>query len=372
MPNLEYVNIRNNTNLSAIYGIDKLSKLSYLTCYGNISLESVEKLDKAIVQNKDNLKSMNLDVLLFPKAIGYHTVYGTYNQEAMNAIEHINGGVTGSKTVGFAGDKVDDKVHWSEPLNLLEDVTIGMHSMLKLHNTACKILHDNCRDNCSAIDTIAAVERYLAENVTYDDDSLEHDNTKTALTSTGPNGVRVQVSHKHGVNGAYDCLVNKSCVCQGYTRGEQYLLALKGIRTREVSCIACEDKTGFCDSDNQNDRYHRFSIPDAGYHSIVQIKFMGSSYYSDPCWNAGLYQQGNKSMPFTLLTKDEIRKTHTLSAREAGYITAAWEVKRSEVDESLRCNDLFRNTRLSEVNRQRDVLLRDVKGIVRGADGRIY
>ncbi len=367
---LKQLNIHNNTNLETIYGIDKLTELKQLSCYGNISLQNIENLDKAIIQNKDSLEKVNLDVMLFPKAIGYNPFNGSYNQEAMNAIEYINGGITGSKTRAFTGDKVDDKVTWTESLNLQTNVTIGMHSMLKMHNKACQILHDILPRNSSTFDTVVAVERYLAENVIYDDESLNHNHTRTAMTSTRPNGILIKTSHDNGVNGAYDCLIGGSCVCQGYTRGEQYLLGLKGIKTREVACIAGEDNEGYSDSSK-----HRvpgsFSTPKTGFHSIVRIDGC-YSLYSDPCWNACRYQKGDKSMPYTMLTKDEIRKTHTLSSQEANVGNGAWPEKRSRIAESVETNRLFRNSRTSEVSAQRGALQKDVIGIVRDLNGNVY
>ena len=371
LPKLKEININNNTNLETISGIDKLSQLEQLSCYGNISLQHIENLDKAIIQNKDSLKGMNLDVLLFPKAIGYK-VSGTYNQEAMNAIEQINGGITGRSMIGFINDKADDKVTWTEPLNLKDKATIGMHSMLKMHNKACQILHDILPRYRGTLDTVVAVERYLAENVTYDNESLKHGHSKVGETAPGRSGnIWVRLSHENGVNGAYDCLVHNSCVCQGYTRGEQYLLGLKGVKTREVSCIAGEDKTGYSDLDKHKVPGFSFSAPQEGYHSIIRID---SAYnlYSDPCWNAGRYQRGDKSMPYTLRTKEEIRKTHTLSSREAGYNSVASTTLRTQVAESIEHNALFRETRAKDVNTQRAALQQDVRGIVRGADGRAY
>ena len=371
LPKLKEVNINNNTNLETIDGIDNLSKLEQLSCYGNISLQNIQNLDKAIIQNKGHLKGMNLDVLLFPKAIGYE-VNGTYNQEAMNAIEQINGGITGKNMIGFINDKADDKVTWTEPLNLKDKATIGMHSMLKMHNKACQILHDILPRDRGILDTVVAVERYLAENVAYDYESLKHGHSKIGETAPGrPGNVWIRLSHEHGVNGAYDCLVHNSCVCQGYTRGEQYLLGLRGIKTREVSCIAGEDKIGYSDINNHKNPNNTFHLPKDGYHSIIRIDD-AYNLYSDPCWNADCYQRGDKSMPYTLRTKDEISKTHTLSSREAGYNSVASTTLRTEVAESIKHNTLFRKTGANEVNVQRNALQQDVRGIVRGSDGRAY
>ena len=77
-------------------------------------------------------------------------------------------------------------------------------------------------------------------------------------------------------------------------------------------------------------------------------------------------------MPYTLLTKEEIRKDHILSFQESNVANNAHQVKRSQIKESLQYNALFRNSRIKEVNTQRAALQQDVRGIVRGADGRAY
>ena len=350
MPKLHKLNISHNVNLETISGIDDLKELKSLTCVGNHSLQDIKGLDKTIIQNRDNLEEMDFDVLLFPEAIGYRPFNGSYNQEAMNAIEYINGGITGTTSMAFTGDKVDGKVNWSEYLNPEENIKIGTHSMLKMHNQACQILQDILPRNGSTLDTVVAIERYLAENVTYDYESREHDRTKSALTSTGPNGVRVQLSHKNGINGAYDCLVHKSCVCQGYTRGEQYLLALKGIKSHEVHCL-----TGL----------------GYDYHSIIRVDDC-YNLYSDPCWNACRYQQGDKTLPYSLLTKEEISKDHMLSFEERSAGSHQQTISRPKIAESIEYNTLFRNSRTSEVSAQRAILGQNVIGIVRSADGRAY
>lgn len=353
---LKELNINKNTNLETIDGLDKLKKLESLSCYGNISLQNIENLDKAIIQNKDNLIDMNLDVQLFPKAIGYKVSNGSYSQEAMDTIDYVNGTEVGNHNV-----------MWYECLNR-DNIKISTYNMLQMHNKACQILHDILPRNSSTFDAVVAVERYLAEKVTYDDESRLNGRVKSVPMA---DGMRLVTGHKNGINGAYDCLVEHSCVCQGYTRGEQYLLGLRGIKTREVSCYAGKDTLGFSDSKNVNDVYFHPSRPKEGYHSIIRID---DNYYlySDPCWNACHYQAGDKSMPYTLLTKEEIRKDHILSFQESNVANNAHQIKRSRIEESLQYNTLFRNSRTSEVNAQRATLQQDVRGIVRGADGRAY
>jgi len=366
LPKLFDVNISNNASLATIDGIDKLSELFSLACYGNEWLQEIKNLDKAIVQNKDNFSKVKLDVQLFPKAIGYNHLDGTYNQEAFDALEqekHIVKWCEFLRHDNFKGDK---------------NVEIDTYNMCKMHNKACQILHDILPKNSSKFDTIVAVERYLAENVTYDDDTFKSRHTKSVAGKDDKATARV-VQYFDGANSAYCCLVDNNCVCEGYARGEQYLLGLKGIQAKTVNCVGGKDNLRLFDqknADNYIDNFFHFTLS-SNAHSIIRIDdYYG--LYSDPCWNATHYQRGDKSMPYTLLTKEDICKDHTLSSREAGYDKVPSDYKffpqrvKASLEKSIRHNALFKNTQASDVKAQRAALQQDVMGIVRGANGRTY
>lgn len=131
-----------------------------------------------------------------------------------------------------------------------------------------------------------------------------------------------------GANGAYNAFIYGTCVCEGYTRAMQYLLTLKGIKSHNVHCISGEDKLHMS-TDKQDNIYKRYDLPDDGYHSIISIDDI-DYLYDDPCWNAGRYQRGDKTMPWTLLTKEEISKDHTLSFGEKN-INNTLKVPRSAI-----------------------------------------
>ena len=240
-----------------------------------------------------------------------------------------------------------------------------------MHNKACQILNDICPRVNGVKDTVIAVERYLAENVTYDYDSLEHGFAKGVKTEINGHETRLRTGIKYGTNSAFDCIMKQNCICEGYTRGEQYLLELKGIKTSNVGCIAGEDTMGMSDHTKKDDWTTEYKLPKGEFHSIIRIDDY-YDLYSDPCWNACSYQRGNKTLPYTLLTKAEISEDHTLSFEERKVVGHAQSASRSQIAESLRTNTLFRNSRTSEVNVQRCALQQDVRGIVRGADGRAY
>jgi len=147
------------------------------------------------------------------------------------------------------------------------------------------------------------------------------------------------------------------CVCEGYTRAEQYLLKLKGIKSRDVMCIGKKDTINMAEAKNES-KYTTYNLPDDGYHSIICIEDE-NCLYNDPCWNAGLYQKGNKSMPWLLRTKEEISQDHTLSFAERRVSNNHLNVSRNAITESIARNDLFRQSRLSSIQQARSKIERD-------------
>lgn len=351
MPKLGFLDISRNANLKTITGIDKLPELDAITCYGNKSLQEIKGLDKVIANGK--LYCLELDVLLFPQAVGYRRD-GSYNQKAADEMENMVG-----------------TVKWSEALRN-KKITINHHQMLWMHNKACGILADNVPKNAGTMDTVIAVERYLAENVTYDHDSLKYARTKSKEICLNGEKIRMVTGVKNGINGAYDCIMENSCVCEGFTRGEQYLLALKGIKTSNVHCIAGADTIGMADSKKDFSDVSFMYLPRDGYHSIIRIDdYYG--LYSDPCWNASCYRVG-KGMPYSLLTKKEISETHTLSFEERDIANDHLAIERTCIANSLKYNKLFAQTTNSEVSAQRKSFRerRILQGMVLGKNGVPY
>ena len=106
-------------------------------------------------------------------------------------------------------------------------------------------------------------------------------------------GLRMRVGPAGGTNGAYNAIMENTCVCEGYTRAMQYLLKLKGINSHNVDCYAGKDTTHMADSKGEN-KYTTYKLPTDGYHSIICIDDY-YSLYDDPCWNACRYQKGDKA-----------------------------------------------------------------------------
>lgn len=159
---MQDLSIINNPNLEEIDGFDSQTKLKGLTCYGNRSLMQVQGLNQCINQCEE-LMELNLDVLLFPDSIDYNPITGKYNQEAANRIAEIA-----------------NSVKWHEALPALkytaykrDSIQINHYQMLQMHNKCCKILAENVPEHARNRDTILGIETYLAQNVTYDRESLK-------------------------------------------------------------------------------------------------------------------------------------------------------------------------------------------------------
>lgn len=155
---LEILTISHNQHLEEISGMEKLSNLWKLECYGNNRLTSIEGLDAIITQNPE-LGEVNLDVLLFPNAIGYNVKNGEYNSKALSSIQELS-------DIG--------QVSWREGRNGNRAIKINTYQMIQLHNKACKILSENVPESAGSKDIIIGIEDYLSRNVKYDYEGMKN------------------------------------------------------------------------------------------------------------------------------------------------------------------------------------------------------
>jgi len=338
---LDLLSVTHNQHLDEIYGMDKLENLWTLECYGNNRLHSIQNLDRIISRNQE-LSELNLDVLLFPNSIGYNTQTGDYNKQVLSQMQDMQ------------------TVSWMESLNGNRGIKINTNQMIQLHNKSCQILSENIPNSASTKDTIIGIELYLARNVKYDYEGIKNGHTHGTKL---PNGVTLQIGPSTGANGAYNALVRNSCVCEGYTRGMQYLLKLRGIDSHNVDCYGEPDTTYMANGKEEN-RYTTYKMPDsAEYHSIICIDDYGC-LYDDPCWNACYYQQGDRSMPWLLKTKEEISQDHTLSFDEREVSNNHLNERKDTILQSIQSNNLFRqaNTRTASVNDTRNIIKQYIRG----------
>lgn len=322
LKNLNNLVFINNQSLETVSGLKHLSNLNFFDCYGNNELKNIDGLDNLI--SGGQISELNLDALLFPAAVGYSASRGTYNQNAINAIANI------------------PAVKWVERFGASRKISISNNDMIKVHNKACEILNGIVRKISNPVEKIVAIEKYLAENVKYDDDSIKNGSHTHAVN-------KMVVGPSHGANGLYNCLMLNKCVCEGYTRGEQYLLSLCGISSSNVACTAHADIFGFSDSGRQGQTMFT-ELPRNGYHSIVRILTSDGYLYSDPCWNACVYETGRQDLPYSLLTKEEISRDHTLLYGEID-ISNAHNVDRKRINEMYETATRIVNNRTHDNNK---------------------
>lgn len=158
LTNLEDLTISHNQHLEQILGTEHMHNLWTLECFGNNRISSLKGLDKVILQNPE-LAKLNLDVLLFPDAVGYDYRTGEYNKEAFSLIQELS-------QMGEVG--------WSEGLNRNQAIRINTYQMVKLHNKSCQILQDNIPSSANKRDVIVGIEEYLSQNVKYDYESMQN------------------------------------------------------------------------------------------------------------------------------------------------------------------------------------------------------
>lgn len=289
---LQFLSVKRNSRLEEIVGLEHLTELCRLDFYGNELLIKIDNFDKIIMQNKE-LEDLNLDVLLFPDVIGYDIRTGSISEDMIRKLKEMN-------------------VSWHENLTNRKSMKINNYQMMDMHQKACAVLEEYVPKHGDNITTVIGIELYLSENVRYDENSLNHGHSYVRdLDRELPSIVS---GPSYGANGAYNAFIYGTCVCEGYTRAMQYLLRLKGIKSHNVPCISGEDKLHMS-TDKQDDIYKIYDLPDDGYHSIISIDDV-YYLYDDPCWNACRYQKGDKTMPWTFLTKEEISRDHTLSFSE--------------------------------------------------------
>ena len=325
MKNLHFFSAIGNSRLEEISGLEQTTKLWRLDCYGNESMMQMGDLNSIIMQNEE-LTDLNLDVLLFPDAIGFDIRSGEINENTLKKFEDMN-------------------ISWHEILSSGKSIKINNYQMMQMHQKACKALEDYVPKHCENRTAVIGIEQYLAENVEYDYESLTHGHSHT-YDSKADDLPAIVSGPIVGANGAYNAFIYGTCVCEGYTRAMQYLLRLKGIKSHNVHCISGEDKLHMS-TDKQDDIYKIYDLPDDGRHSIISIDDV-YCLYDDPCWNAGRYQKGDKSMPWTLLTKEEISRDHTLSFNENNIDNNTLKVPRSTIQIAMQRIANYRQERIEQ------------------------
>lgn len=275
LQNLEELCLTRNTNLEEIYGLEKLHKLISFEERGNKTLYIINGIQNMI--NNNNLDIFEVDVLHYPEII---------NQS--------------QKLVNLTNCDFSEQISGGQ----YKSVNYSFYQMMLFHKKCVDIAEQAKQSSTDVRMQILFVEKYLAENITYDYDALETKNRVHFVDG-------IQKGKSNGTNSAYNGIMYGSAVCEGYTRSMQYILKLMGIQTKNVYCISGKDKIII------NESYHnQITLPDDGYHSIIRIDYNNQIYYFDPCWDSCRWHRGDKSLPYSFLTKREIERDHTLSFEE--------------------------------------------------------
>lgn len=277
LENLENIEITRNASLTEIFGLNKLHKAKDFVEYGNKELFMLDGLGELIEHN--NLENIELDFLHF--------------DELHEFIDKLD-----STTCCF-----------SETLRS-RDITIDytLLKMLYFHKKCLAIaeLAKNFSSDWKA--QIIFVEYYLAKNIVYDDEAKNRKNR--AHYEKG-----VRRGKEYGINSAYNGIMYGSAVCEGYTRSMQYILKLMGYKSKNVYCLGGANKISI------NENYHnKVTLPKGRFHSIIRIDNQNSIYYCDPCWDSCRFHGKDTTLPYCLLTKKEILKSHSLSFEEDDVI----------------------------------------------------
>lgn len=297
LSNLEELNITRNSQMNEISGLDKLKHIKDFSVYGNKNLYQLSGIDELI--NNNELDILELDLLNFPEV--EHLKSKLISMINCDFIEIL----VGEKNISYTYNQAN--LFHKKCLNIVEDIK--------------KFCHDRRSK-------IVGVEKYLAENIRYDYTGRASENR--AFMENGK-----QRGKKGGTNSAYNGIMFGFCVCEGYTRSMQYLLKLLNIKTENVSCISGANKIQI------NEHYHNMvKLPEDGYHSIIRIDDE-DMLYCDACWDACQWQNGDQTLPYCLLTKEEISLDHTLSFEENIVANNHLKVSREQIKNILQHISIF-------------------------------
>lgn len=268
-----------------------MKKIKDLSIYGNKNLYQLEGIIDLI--NINELDSLELDLLHYPEV-------ESLKNELMKMVNcDFVEVVKGEKTVSYTSGQVQ-----------------------VFHNKCLKIVDDIKKVCYNKTEKIIGIEKYLAEKVTYD--KIGANSKNRAFYDHGK-----KYGKNDGTNSAYNGIMFGSCVCEGYTRAMQYLLRISDIKTENVYCVAGANRIKI-----RMDYHNVIELPDDGYHSIIRIDDV-DLLYCDPCWDSSCYHNGNKTLPYCLLTKEEISRDHTLSFEENNVSNNHIKIPREYIKNSL-------------------------------------
>lgn len=331
--NLHQLTVTENPYLESITGLQNLEKLKKLEIFSNSRLFSINELNSVIVKNP--LESLNLDALYYMDAIRYNMETGKADGKAYRKIQMLG-----------------SKAGWKENVGSGMTHTMTSANMHKVHMKAVQILRDYVSSKQTGdelqdmLRSIIGVESYLATNVRTDP---KGDETKFHYDENGN-----KMGQMYGPNSMFNTLMYNSAICGGYTHAMQYLLKLKGIKSRNVYCLI-DNKFKTSDTLHMADPSVEGTSRDLirlcrdkkkegisiGGHSIICIE---EKWYSDVLADAVAYKSKREDMPFlplALKTKSQIEKNHvlTFTEREVEYLQDT--ISRDYINSLVDQNDYY-------------------------------
>lgn len=318
------LNISSNRDLFKVDGLDKLNDLYEFKFYNNTSYKFNDQLVEDALSVAERIAKIELDVLLYPRLLEYFEDKSISSTRMMFLL---------------------DSIKWTEDIGVynINSLTYNNDEMAWIYENAKKVVDSYIKKNDDDKTKFAVLYEWMCENVKYDGLALD---TSDRIHRSG----NLVYGKAGGVNGTYNALIYKECVCQGYSKAMQLLLEIAGITSWDIPCYTREDTIkNVLDSEKLS-----------GDHSIIKVNLDGTCYYSDVTWDASMFQNG-RDRKYFLLSKDDISKDHKLQGENEVVLygssinenefkrliaTAKSRFKKDEL------NEMFENEHVDETHKQ--------------------
>lgn len=275
VPNLHTVNISGNKILEKTIGLESLKELKSLLMVDNKSLEEIPDI-QALAHSQD-IETIQID---FDWLHSLEEKYG--DLDALSKDETMRKKITLIEKMG----------RFTFPLEFEKGIEI--------ENKSKEILDEIIDDSMTDIEKICAINTWFIDNVKYDYNAIdERDDVLDGKRELKG----ISMADNIRANSAYNALVLKSAVCEGYTNGIKYLLNKAGIEAEKVDCRYW---------DEEDEEITDYIHPKNSNHSIIRFKTKDGWFYSDPTFDS----MDASKRKFFFKTRDEINKVHSLSIVE--------------------------------------------------------
>ena len=276
--NLQSLIAVNNPDLETILNIPNY--LDCFECFGNRKLKNFREVAYSALEIAENDGRVTIDVCYAPiifKKIEQYKSLSTYAKEIL------------PNSLSF-GDVVLAHGKFATQSNELKH---SFNQIKSLNDKVKKISEKVLRPQDSPEEKFSALYGWVCKNIKYDYDALKTNTRRHSIGTIKMGNKETQVYDglSNGTNSFVNGFIYGECVCEGYAKALHYLCNYNDIKT---SLVLCE-------------------IPRAdqsiGLHSILQYD-EGPVRLCDPTWDAGRVQRGDLSLPYFMLTEEEMSKDH--------------------------------------------------------------